>query len=112
MNAPEQFVFPGHSTEEWSMAVAAFCVGGPFGAVLAGKWADQRGRRGALLLTTWLFIVGGVLQATAPSLLVIMVARTVIGLSSGASTVLVPIYLGERKFNPGTISFNALFAPV
>lgn len=97
MNAPEQFVFPGHSTEEWSMAVAAFCIGGPFGAVLAGKWADQRGRRGALLLTTWLFIAGGVLQSMAPSLLVVMMARTVVGLSSGASTVLVPIYLGERK---------------
>jgi MFS family permease len=106
MNAPEQFVFPGHSTEAWSVAVAAFCVGGPFGAVLAGKWADQRGRRGALLLTTWLFIVGGVLQATAPSLLVVMVARTVIGVSSGASTVLVPIYLGECKFDLSLIPFQ------
>lgn len=27
MNAPEPFVFPGHSTSAWSMAVAAFCVG-------------------------------------------------------------------------------------
>jgi len=26
-----------------------------------------------------------------------MIGRTVIGLSSGASTVLVPIYLGERE---------------
>lgn len=25
--APEPFVFPGHSTSAWSMAVAAFCVG-------------------------------------------------------------------------------------
>jgi SP family facilitated glucose transporter-like MFS transporter 3 len=97
MNATEPYVFPGHSTEEWSLAVAAFCVGGPFGSVLAGKWADRRGRRGALLLTTWLFIIGGAIQSMAPSLLVIMVARTVVGVSSGASTVLVPIYLGECK---------------
>ncbi len=27
MNAPEPFVFPGHSTSSWSMAVAAFCIG-------------------------------------------------------------------------------------
>jgi predicted MFS family arabinose efflux permease len=33
----------------------------------------------------------------APSIYVIMVARVLIGLSSGASTVLVPIYLGERE---------------
>ena len=95
MNAPETFVFPGHSTGAWSVAVAAFCVGGPFGAVLAGKWADERGRRGALLLTTWLYIIGGLVQTLAPSLFVVTVARVVIGVSSGASTVLVPIYLGE-----------------
>ena len=95
MNAPEPFVFPGHSTGAWSVAVSAFCVGGPIGAVLAGKWADERGRRGALLLTTWIFIIGGLVQALAPSLVVVTVARAIIGISSGASTVLVPIYLGE-----------------
>ena len=95
MNPPEPFVFPGHSTGAWSVAVAAFCLGGPVGAVLAGKWADERGRRGALLLTTWIFILGGLLQALAPSLAVVMAARAVVGVSSGASTVLVPIYLGE-----------------
>mmetsp|Transcript_11702 Transcript_11702/g.28761 ORF Transcript_11702/g.28761 Transcript_11702/m.28761 type:complete len:698 (-) Transcript_11702:140-2233(-) len=95
MNAPEPFVFPGHSTGAWSVAVAAFCVGGPIGSVLAGKWADERGRKGALLLTTWLFIIGGLIQSLAPSLVVVMIARAVIGVASGASTVLVPIYLGE-----------------
>ena len=37
MNAPEKVVFPGHSTASWSLAVAAFAVGGPFGAVVGGK---------------------------------------------------------------------------
>ena len=27
MNAPEPFVFPGHSTTSWSMAVSSFCIG-------------------------------------------------------------------------------------
>ncbi len=60
----------------------------------AGGWADERGRRGALLLTTWLFIIGGLVQALAPTLTVVIAARAVIGVASGASTVLVPIYLG------------------
>jgi len=68
---------------------------GPLGAVLAGKWADQRGRRGALMMTTWLFIVGGLVQALAPTLNIVILARAIIGVASGASTVLVPIYLGE-----------------
>lgn len=95
MNPPEPFVFPGHSTGEWSMAVASFCVGGPLGSVLGGQWADSRGRRGALLIITWLFVLGGFMQALAPNMNMIIVARAVIGLASGASSVLVPLYLGE-----------------
>ncbi|KAL7517563.1 hypothetical protein ACHAWX_002479 [Stephanocyclus meneghinianus] len=95
MNSPEPYVFPGHSTGEWSMAVAAFCVGGPFGSVLGGQWADSRGRRGALLIITWLFVFGGFIQACAPTLNVVILARAIIGLASGASSVLVPLYLGE-----------------
>lgn len=46
-------------------------------------------------MATYLFIVGGLIQSMAPSLMVVTIARAVIGLSSGASTVLVPMYLGE-----------------
>jgi SP family facilitated glucose transporter-like MFS transporter 3 len=95
MNPPEPFVFPGHSTGQWSMAVAAFCVGGPFGSVLGGQWAASRGRRGALLIIMWLFILGGVLNAVAPSVNILSLSRGIIGLASGASSVVVPLYLGE-----------------
>ena len=63
--------------------------------MLAGQLADQRGRRGALMITTWLYIFVGLIQALAPSLNIVIVARAIIGVASGASTVLVPIYLGE-----------------
>ena len=145
MNAPEKVVFPGHSTGAWSLAVAAFAVGGPFGAVvggmyfvlkknpsvciivgrgthafmmlhfrwlgphitlfehthtiLPGKMADSRGRRGALLLCTWTFLAGGVLQTMALDIFTIIIARFIIGFASGYSSVLVPIYLGTLFFN-------------
>ena len=57
MNAPVNVVFPGHSIAMWSLAVAAFAVGGPFGAITGGQMADQRGRRGALLIATWTFAI-------------------------------------------------------
>lgn len=95
MSPPEPFVFPGHSTGSWSAATAAFCAGAPFGAALAAKWADGMGRRGAMITTTWIFIIGGLIQALAPSMLVVTLGRLVIGVASGASNVLVPIYLGE-----------------
>lgn len=95
MNAPASVVFPGHSTASWSLAVAAFAVGGPFGAIVGGKMADQRGRRGALLLDTWAFLLGGLMQTFALDMFTIILSRFIIGFASGYSSVLVPIYLGE-----------------
>jgi len=95
MNAPVKVVFPGHSTLAWSLAVSAFAVGGPFGAVVGGQMADQRGRRGALLICTWTFLLGGILQTAAMDMFTIIIARFIVGFASGFSSVLVPIYLGE-----------------
>jgi SP family facilitated glucose transporter-like MFS transporter 3 len=57
--------------------------------------ADQRGRRGALLMDTWLFVLGGLVQTCALDMYTIIIARAIIGFASGFSSVLVPIYLGE-----------------
>jgi len=62
MNAPEKMVFPGHSITSWALAVAAFAIGGPFGSAMGGKLADKRGRRGAMLIDIWIFLLGGFIQ--------------------------------------------------
>lgn len=95
MNAPEKYVFPGHSTTSWALAVSCFAVGGPFGAAVGGKFADQRGRRGAMLIGIWIFLAGGLIQTIAQDMITIIVSRFIIGFASGYSTVLVPMYLGE-----------------
>ena len=95
MNAPSSVVFPGHTTLAWSLAVSSFAVGGPFGALVGGRMADSRGRRGALLIDTWLFLAGGILQTCAPDMMTIIVARFIIGFASGFSSVVVPVLLGE-----------------
>jgi MFS family permease len=46
MNAPASVVFPTHTTFEWSLAVSAFAIGGPGGAVLGGYLANKKGRKG------------------------------------------------------------------
>lgn len=45
MNAPASVVFPDHSSTVWAVAVAAFAVGGPFGAIYGGLSANKLGRR-------------------------------------------------------------------
>lgn len=95
MNAPEAVVFPGHTTAEWSLAVSAFAVGGPGGAILGGILANKKGRRGALLIDAFIFLFGGLMLCFAPSIYWLIPARFVIGIASGFASVLVPIYLGE-----------------
>ena len=46
MNSPASVVFPTHSTVDWSIAVSAFALGGPFGAIMGGRLANRFGRRG------------------------------------------------------------------
>eukprot|EP00957_Ditylum_brightwellii_P142441 10852383-Ditylum_brightwellii.AAC.1 len=95
MNAPASVVFPGHSSGSWALAVAAFAIGGPFGAMAAGKLADSQGRKGAFLIDMWIFLVGGLLQTLAIDMYMIIAARFIVGFGSGFCSVLVPIYLGE-----------------
>lgn len=95
MNAPSSVVFEGHTTFEWSLAVAIFAIGGPFGAVAGGRFVDLRGRRSSLGIVAYTFLLGGLLQTFARNMIFITIARFVIGFASGFSSVLVPIYLGE-----------------
>jgi len=95
INAPANVIFKGHSTLLWSIVVAAFPGGAPFGAGAGGKLADSRGRRAALLMATWIFLVGGLIQTFALDMYSIIVARFIIGFASGFSSAVVPIYLGE-----------------
>ena len=95
MNSPSSVVFPDHTTFEWSLAVAVFAVGGPFGALAAGSIVDSRGRRNGMAIVTYMFLAGGLLQTFAKNMIYITAARFIIGFASGFSSVLVPIYLGE-----------------
>jgi SP family facilitated glucose transporter-like MFS transporter 3 len=53
------------------------------------------GRRYALILNIIIFLTGGCIQTIAPSLAFVAIARFIVGIATGFSTVLVPIYLGE-----------------
>eukprot|EP00934_Nitzschia_sp_Nitz4_P006415 Nitzschia sp. Nitz4//scaffold201_size42423//12550//14651//NITZ4_007371-RA/size42423-snap-gene-0.40-mRNA-1//-1//CDS//3329541323//6405//frame0 len=95
MNPPAAVVLPGHSTAEWSLAVAGLAIGGPFGSILGGRLADSLGRREALRIVWCIFLAGGAWQTFATSMFDMIGGRFLIGLACGYSTVVVPIYLGE-----------------
>jgi SP family facilitated glucose transporter-like MFS transporter 3 len=96
LNAPAAVVFPGHSTLSWSLAVSAFAIGGPIGSIFGGLAANRYGRKGTIMINTLVFLMGGIMMTLAPSVVWLVFARFIIGLSSGIAMVVVPVYLGKN----------------
>jgi sugar porter (SP) family MFS transporter len=75
--------------------VASLLLGAVFGALSAGQITDRLGRRRMLLVAAAIFTVGALGSAASPSEALLIVARFVIGLGLGASSMTVPLYLAE-----------------
>src|SRR6201986_3636857 len=87
--------FGGLSSFQQELVTSLLLVGAAVGALLAGRLADQIGRRKSVMITAVTFIVGVALAAFAPAFWILIVARFVIGLGVGASSMVVPLYIGE-----------------
>jgi hypothetical protein len=102
---------PGNDSV-WGFCVSVFCLSALIGAAEGGRLADRWGRRIFLLLNSFIYVIAGALEAAAalPScesadpcnpqpciagLSILMAGRVVTGIACGASTVVVPMYLGE-----------------
>ncbi|MBV8189828.1 MAG: sugar porter family MFS transporter [Alphaproteobacteria bacterium] len=70
-------------------------AGAIVGALSAGRLADLVGRRDVIMSTTALFTLGAFVSAIAPSALVLLTGRFVVGLGVGAISVSVPLYIAE-----------------
>ncbi len=85
----------GLSDAQIQLAVASVSVGAIIGSIFGGRFADRFGRRGALLWLGVLFGVGAVATALAPTFLVFVIIRVIVGLAVGASAMITPMYLTE-----------------
>lgn len=77
------------------LVVAILLAGAAVGAIAAGRIADQIGRRRAIFIISIVFVVGLLASSFAPALWVFWVSRFVIGLGVGATSFVVPLYIGE-----------------
>lgn len=79
----------------WGIVIAMFALGGGFGSLGAGRVLDKLGRRKTLMANNILFIIGGILIATATELVQMSFGRFIVGAGSGLATVAVSTYIGE-----------------
>ena len=93
------------------LVVAILLAGAAVGAIVAGRVADQLGRRRTILLTSVVFVVGLLMCSLAPTLWVFWISRFVIGLGVGSTSFVVPLYIGEiapPERRGGLVSLNQL----
>ncbi len=85
----------GLSTQMQEMVVSIVLVGAMLGAIVGGSVADHVGRRATLLWGGGLFILGSILAPLSPNVFTLIVARALLGLAIGFTSVTAPVYVSE-----------------
>jgi sugar porter (SP) family MFS transporter len=83
------------STMMQEVLVIAVLIGVMIGALVGGTIADRIGRRKTLIAGAILFIVGSVIAPLSPDVAVLFIARTLLGIAVGFTSVTAPVYVSE-----------------
>jgi sugar porter (SP) family MFS transporter len=70
-------------------------IGTLLGAILGGILSDRFGRRLVLILSGGIFIAGSILSAVPPNVETLIVARLLLGIAIGFTSVTAPVYVSE-----------------
>ena len=103
--------FGGLSSFQQELVTSLLLVGCMVGAFVGGRVADRVGRRPTLAVTALVFVAGVLLAAFAADFPMLLVARFIIGLAVGTSSMVVPLYIGEvapARARGGLVSLNQL----
>ncbi len=83
------------STMMQEVLVIAVLIGVMIGALAGGSIADRIGRRKTLVWGGILFIAGSILAPLSPDVWVLFVARGLLGIAVGFTSVTAPVYVSE-----------------
>jgi sugar porter (SP) family MFS transporter len=83
------------STVMQEVLVISVLVGVMIGALVGGTVADRIGRRKTLVWGAILFIAGSILAPLSPNVYVLFIARGLLGVAVGFTSVTAPVYVSE-----------------
>lgn len=101
---------------QWDVVNGIFTIGGLFGALGSGKFADYIGRRYSVHVTNTFLIIGSCFCCIFSNFYVFILGRFLCGVASGAITCVAPMYLAEispthlRGFIGNLFEFSNAFA--
>ncbi|MBE9583210.1 sugar porter family MFS transporter [Mucilaginibacter sp. JRF] len=70
-------------------------IGAVLGALASGKLSDRVGRKGMIIINAFIFLIGAIGCAFAPSINWLIIMRIVIGIAIGITSYVVPMYIAE-----------------
>lgn len=77
------------------LVVSSLLWGAVFGTLLSGILSNRLGRRGAILVSAVIFILGSIACALSPDAKTLVVARFFLGIAVGVASFTAPLYLSE-----------------
>ena len=75
--------------------VGAVLAGGMVGPFISGPLTDILGRKKINIIASLIFVIGSIITATAPAVLLLIIGRLFLGLAIGIVASTVPLYLAE-----------------
>jgi sugar porter (SP) family MFS transporter len=83
------------STRMEELVVSVVLIGAMLGAIFGGIVADRLGRRATLISGGIIFIIGSLLAPLSPNVWLLILARMLLGLAIGFTSVTAPVYVSE-----------------
>jgi sugar porter (SP) family MFS transporter len=83
------------STRMQEVVVSVVLIGAMSGALAGGAITDRIGRRATLLWGGAIFLCGSLLAFASPNVIVLIVARFLLGVAVGFTSVTAPVYVSE-----------------
>jgi MFS family permease len=83
------------STRMEEIVVSVVLVGAMSGAIAGGSIADRIGRRSTLVWGGIVFLLGSLLAFWSPDVTILIVARGLLGIAIGFTSVTAPVYVSE-----------------
>jgi sugar porter (SP) family MFS transporter len=93
------------------MVVSAVLFGALIGSGVSGRMSDLFGRRKVLVFTALTFIVGSLVTAFSPNLVILVIGRIILGMAVGIGSFTAPLYLAEiapKRIRGMLVSLNQL----
>ncbi|TDH74181.1 hypothetical protein CCR75_006238 [Bremia lactucae] len=88
-------MFPGHTQNQWTLAVSSWVLGGMIGSLIMGRVSNKFGRKPTMMLNCIFMMTGAAIQSTASSISVFTIGRVFAGIATGGSTAVIPGFIGE-----------------